>query len=250
MLGELYPPRGLAKETAQVVLEADKPFACNVAWGCPNDCRFPCYGPLTMRQSRSEYLKVKLPKEPPVQLVKRQFEAGLRPEGVILSFITDPFLKVNWKNTETLVGFLLENGVRVAVLSKMDVSYHEDVRHGITVVSLENWFWKTYEPHVPSPVQRLLMLENKADQGEYTWLSMEPCPCPSIWPQDINELLERIKFVRLIILGKWNYDSRANTPEAREEYRGIVEAVRDFCRSNQIRLHVKSDTLKFIADDE
>ena len=83
-------------------------------------------------------------------------------------------------------------------------------------------------------------------RGEYTWASLEPCPCPGIWKQDLLAVLEELRFADFLILGKWNYDRRAGTAEAREYYRGAVDLFRDFCADHGIRHHVKADTLKFI----
>lgn len=244
-LGQLYKPKGLARETAQVVLEVEEPYAVNVAWGCPNGCLY-CYGPLVGRQSREEWRNVRLPTVEPVELVKRQLDSGLYPDGVFISFETDPFVEQNRRNTEHLIELLLSRGIRVATSSKVDVSSHLGVRHGMTVVSLDDGFCRRWEPRAPTPKERIRKLEEKYRLGEYVWVSMEPCPPPAIWKQNLAALLEAIKFVNFIVKGKWNYDSRANTPEAREDYVRIMAEFRDFCKSNGIRYHIKSDTLNFI----
>jgi hypothetical protein len=74
---------------------------------------------------------------------------------------------------------------------------------------------------------------------------MEPYPPSAIYKQDIKALLEELAFVDLIVFGKWNYDKRATTEEARQEYAENINVLTDFCKSNNIRLHIKSDTLSF-----
>lgn len=242
MLGELYKPKGLALETAQAVLEAENVYAVNVAWGCPNGCSY-CYGPKVSKQSRQVWMTPRYPKVPPVDLVRRQLERGLKPDGVFISFETDPFLPGVEDATEELIEMLIfDYDVRVATLSKMGVSCFSGVRHGVSIVSLDEEFWMQHEPRTLRPNLRLSLLE---DRG-YGWISMEPYPPSAIYKQNFKGFLEYFKdaYVDLIIFGKWNYDSRSRTEEARKEYADNISILTDFCKSNDIRLHIKSDTVK------
>lgn len=242
MLGQLYHPKGLALETASTVLECKDAYACNVALGCKGRCKY-CYVSLFLHRSREACSEVKYPKKPPAELVGEQ-KLGVKPEGVFLSFLTDPFQQETILLTEPLIKLLLDWGVRVATCSKMGISSFLGVRHGMTVVSLDKKFWEEFEPNGLNPVDRVkrLMIQ------DYAWISMEPYPPSTIWEQDIRKLLEELKFVKLIIFGMWNYDARAKTEQAKQDYTENILTVRDFCKSNKIRLHVKSDTLKFVAD--
>lgn len=250
MLGQLYRPKGKALEQARVVLELEDPHAVNVAYGCNIGCTY-CYGPQVTRQSRENWLKVRYPKEPPLELVKRQLEKkptvdGAEVKGVFISFMTDPYLPQIRSWTEPLIKYLVDQGIRVATSSKMEVSDVPGVRNGMTIISLDRIFWEMYEPRAPSPVSRLMDLRKAHDWGEYTWNSIESCPCRGIWSQDITRLLKALHFVDLIILGKWNYDPRAKTEEAREDYGRTIGTFRDFCKEHEIRYHVKSETLDFV----
>jgi len=256
MLGELYKPRGLALETAQAVLQVKDPYAVNVAYGCSNQCAY-CYVPRFTRQKRYESQKVRLPKKPPIELVRHQLEYQWRFHpwksdlGVFLSFLTDPFLPEVDANTLDLIR-LLRNvyGIRVATLSKLDCSSIHDVRQGMTLVSLDNKFWMMYEPNTVVPEARLIRMRTcKQEFGDYVWVSMEPYPPSSIYKQDLLRLLEELTFVDLIVFGKWNYDSRANTEEARREYAADIEVLTDFCKSNNVRCHIKSDTVDFCLSE-
>lgn len=246
MLGEFYKPKGLALETAQAVLEVGEPYACNVAWGCTNACAY-CYVPKLTHQKSSSVIRY--PKSPPVDLVRRQLEKmplNQRPKGVFISFCTDPYLPKNKDATENLILFLLDEGIEVATCSKIDASEYY-VRHGMTIVSLDSQFHDQFEPNASTPRFRLETLELcKGRWREYVWVSMEPYPPSVIYRQNLRLMLEELKFVDLIVFGKWNYDKRANTEEARKDYKDDVEILTDFCKSNSIRLHVKSDTMKFI----
>ncbi len=244
-LGELYKPSGKALEHAQAVLEVQDPYAVNVALGCPLGCSY-CYVHRAIRQSRESAMQVRYPKAEPAELVERQLDRGLKPEGVFISFLTEPLLPSVRESTERLVSMLAARGIRTAVSSKVGVVSVPSVRNGMTVVSLDEDFWKRYEPRAPPPLERIRMLREAHDRDEYTWAAMEPYPCSAIWKQDVLDVLEELHFVDFIIKGKWNYDPRGGTDEARTEYLGIMSRFSDFCKSNGIRHHVKADTLDFI----
>ena len=240
MLGELYQPKGLALETARAVLEVDNPWAVNVAWGCRLGCKYPCYNWFRTKG------KMTFPKEPVVDLVRKQLEKGLepKPEGVFISFGTEPLLEENWVNTWHLVSLLREYNIKIAILSKVDVfpNPDQDIRQGMTIVSLSHTYDFQYEPGALSSEQRVRKLKEAHGYDHYTWVSVEPYPCPAIFKQDLKPLLEQLDFVNFMIFGKWNYDNRANTPEAKEFYKQAAEEFVGFCKAHGIRYHVKSDT--------
>jgi len=251
LLGELYKPKGLAYETAKAVLETEDVYGCNVAWGCTNACAY-CYVPRFTRRRR-DACEVRLPQKPPAELVKHQLERYWRfhwgVKGVFLSFLTDPFLPQVKESTEQLISMLLDQGVTVATCSKLNFSNFY-VRHGMTIVSLDREFQEKFEPNTLPINLRIADLEHCKGMKEYVWISMEPYPPSGIYKQRLEDLLEELNFVDLIIYGMWNYDKRARTEEARKEYAENIQVLTDFCKSNNIRLHVKSDTLKFIAREK
>jgi len=249
MLGELYKPRGLALETAQVVLEVKDPYAVNVAYGCSNQCAY-CYVPRFTRRGKYNQT-VRLPKKSPVELVRHQLEHQWRFHwksdlGVFLSFLTDPFLPEVHATDDLVYMLTRDYGITTATLSKLQVPGLSGVRAGMTIVSLDDEFMEKYEPNTTPPSARLVSLRmRKREFGDYVWVSMEPYPPSAIYKQNLRDLLEELKFVDLIVFGKWNYDPRARTNEARSEYEENIEVLTDFCKSNSIRCHVKSDTLNF-----
>jgi len=257
MLGELYRPHGLALETAQAVLEVQDPRACNVALGCSSKCSY-CFVPRFTRRRRDS-CEVRLPQKSPADLVRHQLEhqwhfhfaKGHKEIGVFLSFLTDPFLPKVARETQKLVEMLLlEYGFTVATLSKLGCSPIRGIRHGMTLVSIDDVFWRQFEPNTVSPLTRLGVLKTLEQEGEYAWVSVEPYPPSAIYKQRIEDLLEELNFVDLIIYGMWNYDARARTQEARGEYAENIQVLTDFCKSNNVRMHVKSDTLKFITKEK
>ena len=246
MLGELYKPSGLARETAQQVLEVEEPYAVNVAYGCSNGCLY-CYGPNFSYQTRENWMRMRFPKYPPVDLVLNQLKK-IKPDGVFISFMTDPYHSLNKKTTSDLIDLLLHNNVRIATLSKLDVPSQKKVRCGMTIVSLDEAFWHKFESNTINVAGRIHALKDYKDLNNYVWVSMEPNPISAIWKQDFKSLLEELKFVDFIVFGKWNYDRRANTEEAKIEYKNQVGILIDFCKSNHVRFHIKSDTLRFIKE--
>jgi DNA repair photolyase len=246
MLGELYQPSGKALEHARAVLDLKDAHAVNVAYGCSMGCSY-CYGPSATYQSLASWREVRYPKEKPIELVRRQLDKGLCPNGVFISFLTEPLLPGVRESTEDLAQFLVDQDIKVAISSKSGVAMVTGVRHGMTVVSTDAGFTHRFEGINPEPMMRVETLRAIHDSGEYTWASLEPLPCPAIWEQDILEVLQRLDFVDFLILGKWNYDVRSSTSEARAYYRDAVLAFRDFCAEHGIRHHIKTGTLRFIG---
>jgi organic radical activating enzyme len=252
MLGELYEPKGLALEQAQAVLEVEKPHATNVGYGCTGGCSY-CYGPRAFH--KKDWSRVQRPKIPPVQLLRKQLKKGLKPQAIFMSFATDPFIKKNVGNTYQLLQFLDERKIPFAVSTKQVMPARftprklKTFRHGKTIVSIDKEFRKKHEKFSATIDRRIKDLETDKARGIYVWDSMEPYPVPKIHKQDIIKVLESLKFLDFIIFGKWNYDERANDLEAREFYLEIIPQFVDWCKSNKIRYHVKSDTLQFAGLD-
>ena len=260
MLGQLYRPQGLARETAQAVLETKEVYAVNVADGCPNNCLY-CFNQKGFWRHGRDPGTVRLPKESPARLVARQIDKMLpatipaslyKPEdiGVFLSFLTDPYLSVVAAETRALIHTLLSWNIRVATLSKINVSKIRGVRDGMTIVSLDDEFWQKFEPNTVNPETRLMNLDTrKREFHDFIWVSMEPYPPSAIYKQNFEQILQWFKAadVDLIVFGKWNYDARARTEQARAEYAEHVQTLTEFGLKHGIRTYVKSDTLKFIG---
>jgi len=241
-LGELYRPTGKALETAQEVLECQFPYACNMAYGCTNCCQYPCFIPY------SKPGMIRFPEEPAHLKVLRQLNKGLKPEAVFLSFETDALIPENIEETRKLVELFIEHKMPTAILSKIGVLAQPGVRSGCTIVSIDEEFWKRYEPKASSPISRINQAKTEKECGGYVWFSMEPYPNDIKWKQDISKVLNKIDFADFIIFGKWNYSRDTSRPPDREFYRKMVEQFRSFCTEKGIRHHVKSDTLKFIGE--
>jgi len=269
MLGELYYPKGQALETAQAVLEVEKPMAVNVAYGCVNKCAY-CFG----RKIYGKDMKVRFPKKHPLFLVENQLKKGIKPEGVFISFMTDPFMKVSlnielesgfrvtWldKVTVELVEHLLFNGIKVALLTKTGYPLTdfgricrrygtENLILGTTVVSTKKEWYEKFEPNATKPNERIKNLKELHDLGFKTWLSFEPDPPPAIFKHDpIRDVLHKCAFVDLVVYGKMNYLKGSNTREARQYYAEQIPEIEKFCKEHNIKLHVKKKTIEFVKN--
>jgi len=272
MLGELYEPTGKALETARAVLDTERVYACNVAKGCTNRCLY-CYG---SKRYRNVENVLDLPKKPPVELIKSQLRGkGKKSKqlvedlnrdntGIFFSFLTDPFIEQNVKNTMDTIRYISKNfpKVRIATLTKCEYPFdflatsldkewlHDHFRLGVTVVSTYEKFWKKYEPNASNPHSRIMSLKELHDAGYYTWLSFEPDPSPIQFEHDpITDVLQRMEFVDLVVYGKWNYCKGCMGETAKNYYRKQIPRVMRFCKMKDISCFVKSETLKFVGGD-
>lgn len=249
MLGQLYKPKGMALQTAQEVLEDHFPMAINMARGCTNRCKY-CYGSQYDEFGNKRKGEITFPKQSPTKMAEEQWEKGIRPKAVFMSFITDPFLECNRRETELLIGFFLRNNVKVATLSKVGISIYndKDLRTGMTIISPDETFTEMIEPHALSSFQRIESLKARRSRNGYVWVSMEPFPTPAYWKADqlkyLQTLLEALEFVDFIIFGKLNYDIRGKD---RTFYMKAVRVFEEFCIEHGIRYAVKPGTLRYIG---
>jgi len=183
-------------------------------------------------------------------------------DRIHLSFTTDPFMYD--AETGALVPEIAQaslaiikasnaKGVPVTVLTKgiypeIDVSeLHPHNHYGITVVSLSEGFRQEWEPGAPPVADRIAGLHRIAEQGAWTWVSIEPYPTPNLDPSagDMGPLLEELDFIDKFIFGRLNY-----TPEVTEYLKQVdpdyyLQAARQisyWCRLNRKQLHIKEST--------
>jgi len=182
---------------------------------------------------------------------------------VHLCFMTDPFmydsklknLVPEIKNlTMDIIKKLNEHDIKVTTLTKgfypeeilkQQHLLNKDNEYGITLVSLDNKFQDTYEPHSAPHEERISSLKKLADAGLKTWVSMEPYPTPNIVKQDLSRILDKISFVNKIIFGKMNYNVKSSSFEDRKGfYQNRADEITSFCEINGMKLHIKYGTEK------
>jgi len=192
---------------------------------------------------------------------------------VHLCFMSDPFMFDSEKEnlipeikelTLKIIERLNKEGIRVTTLTKgfypdeiLDKKrFLQENEYGITLVSLNENFKKEYEPYSAPYEKRIESLKKLDEAGLKTWVSMEPYPTPQLprmkntGSEKIDEILERIKFVKKIIFGKLNY-SRLNYyngnyshvyGDGDDFYKEMAQKVINFCEKNNIEHHIKFGT--------
>jgi DNA repair photolyase len=239
-------------------------YTINHILGCAHGCSYPCYAmQLSKRYGRtSDYDDWMHPRivDNALNLLEKEIpKLGSKIKFVHLSFMTDPFMydAVNkrtypWIEDLTLriIRRLNEDDIKVTVLTKgllpiklKEKEYKKSNEYGITLVSFDSEFHNLYEPFSPSSIERLDSLRALHNAGLTTWVSFEPYPTPNILEQELEELLDKVKFVDKLVFGKWNYNPEVNGFESSKEfYTKCSDLVIEFCKQNDIAYHIKEST--------
>ncbi|MDP2736569.1 MAG: radical SAM protein [bacterium] len=231
--------------------------------GCSHGCLYPCYSLVMARRfgkinNYFAWIKPKIVGNAMALLNKElqlpKFKGKV--ETVFLSFATDCFMYKQpemTKLTLQIIQKLNENNIISVTLTKGLIpriladkkKYGANNEYGITLVSLDENFRKKFEPGAAPLLPRIKSLKYHHDQGSKTWVSIEPFMTPNIAKQDLNKLLNKIKFVDNIVFGKANYNP-AVTEYLKSNpnyYRNCVKTVRQFCGSYGIQCHIKPGTI-------
>lgn len=159
-------------------------FTINVTQGCGLSCTY-CYarGYATAPPRGDVYLYINLP-----QSLRKELGSNRRrwlPGMVIFNTATDCFqphpdiLEVTYQ-TMTI---LLERGIGISFLTKgfipqrfieLFTGYRESVHAQIGLVSLSEGYWRTYEPGVASPREKLENIERLLAGGIDTQVRIDP----------------------------------------------------------------------------
>ena len=82
------------------------------------------------------------------------------------------------------------------------------------------------------------------DAGCYTWVSIEPYPTPNIIEQDLNEILDAVRFVDKIIFGRMHYNKLITQYNGYKEFfNKCANRVIEFCKDNGTAYHIKNGTI-------
>jgi len=257
-------------------------WTINHIGGCLHGCRFPCYAMMMAKRfgwikTYDEWRKPKIAKNA-MELLEQEIQKYRNEIDyfVHLCFMTDPFMYDSEEKdlvpeikelTLKIIERLNKEGIKVNTLTKgfypdeiLDKKrFSPENEYGITLVSLNKEFKKEYEPYSAPYEKRIESLKKLANAGLKTWVSMEPYPPPSLprlkntGSENIEEILEKIKFVKKIIFGKLNYSrlsyyNNSNSliwMEGNDFYKKTVKKVKDFCRRNDIKYHIKRGTPGF-----
>lgn len=178
----IYTTNGAAREYGRV--------GCNFYTGCPHDCSY-CY---LKRGAPSHHLggtEVRLKKcfkdkadalEVFAKEARKHIDT-LRQTGLFLSFSTDPLISETRDLTISAMGFCVDAGIPVKVLTKnadfidyprfqlnmKAVGVREFVHFGFTLTGRDDM-----EPNASSNHDRIETMRSLHEQGFYTFASIEP----------------------------------------------------------------------------
>ena len=232
-------------------------YTLNHVQGCAHGCKYPCYA----MQMAKRFGKVKTyeewcePKivENTLEILDKEIpKLKNKIKSVHLCFTTDPFMYkhddvsnmsieiINKLNNENIKCSVLTKGILPIKLS----SFSKDNEYGITLVSLDEGFRQQFEPYSANYTDRIEALKALHDAGCYTWVSIEPYPTPNIFDQNINDILESIKFVDKIIFGRMHYNKEITAyKEHKAFFNSKANEVIEFCQKNHIEYHIKNGTI-------
>jgi len=241
--------------------------------GCMHGCRFPCYA-MRMAQKFGWVKNYEDWRMPRIAVNAMELLAKEIPkykseiDFVHLCFMSDPFMYDFEEDdlipdvrelTLRIIESLNKEGIRVTTLTKGfypdeildEKRFLQTNEYGITLVSLNNKFKQKFEPFSAPYEKRIRSLKKLAKAGLETWVSIEPYPTPELdkTADDLETLLEKIKFVNKIIFGKLNYrrlNYNSGSSQVWENnhdfYKRKAQKIIDFCKKNDIEYHIKFGT--------
>ena len=231
-------------------------YCINHVLGCSHGCLYPCYAYLLNKRTGAvkDYKDWTEPKivGNTMELLKKEIAKYKdKIKSVHLCFSTDPFM-YGQKEIQSLsmdiLDFLNKNtDIPCTILTKGEypppgLPLTDKFQYGITLVSLSEDFRRKYEPGAAPIYLRLPELRDMKDIGFKTWVSMEPYPTPNIIEQNIDEILDKVKFTDKIVFGRMNYNSLSVGYD--EFYKEQAEKVLKFCKIHKIECYIKKGTVK------
>ncbi|MCD8307851.1 MAG: radical SAM protein [Clostridia bacterium] len=232
-------------------------YTMNHVLGCAHGCRYPCYAYLNKKRfgvihSYEEWMRPCLVDNTLDLLDKEIPRLKDRIQSVQLCFTTDPFLygyadiadmsimAMRKLNESGIMCSVLTKGILPAGLAELS---HDNL-YGITLVSLDESFRERMEPGAAPLEERLEALERLHESGCRTWVSMEPYPTPNIITQDLDAILDRVKFADRIVFGRMNYSPLATgCPGRKQFYNACASRVQSFCDAYGMQCHIKAGTI-------
>ena len=232
-------------------------YTMNHVLGCFHGCKYPCYAYLMARRfgnvkSYEEWCEPKLVSNTLELLDKEIPKLQDKIKSVQLCFTTDPFMEAYPEVSEMslkAIKKINDANIPCTILTKGRLpkklcDFSDKNEYGITLVSLDDKYRKLYEPNSVSYKKRIKALENLHESGCKTWVSIEPYPTPNIIQQNIEEILDAIKFVDKIIFGRTHYNKIITDYKYYKDfYNEEAAKVIDFCKKNRISYHIKKGTI-------
>jgi len=232
-------------------------YTMNHVVGCSHGCLYPCYAFLMAKRfgkvkDYQEWIQPKLVKNTLTLLDDEIPRLKKKIKSVQLCFTTDPFMYGYDEIKEmslAAIEKLNKSGIKCTVLTKgilpkelANLSKRNE--YGITLVSLDESYRKRIEPGSAPYKKRIEALKYLHDQGYKTWVSIEPYPTPNFIEQDLDQILEVLKFTDKIIFGRTNYNKAISAyKDHKKFYNEQAEKVIRFCKQNKKNFHIKNGTI-------
>src|SRR3989338_3665059 len=234
-------------------------FCLNHVEGCSHGCKYPCYAYMMKKRcgvikTYEEWCQPKIVSNALELLDKEIPKYKDRIKYVHMCFSTDPFMYEQEEIADLslkIIDKLNINEIRCTILTKG--IYQKELagrnglsinnEYGITLVSLNEYFRKEFEPNSAPFKKRIEALKHLHDKGFKTWVSMEPYPTPNLIKQDLLKILDAVSFVDKIIFGRLNYSVKSSEFKySKEFYNSLALSVIKFCKKNKIAYHIKQGT--------
>ncbi|ODS31858.1 MAG: hypothetical protein SCARUB_03035 [Candidatus Scalindua rubra] len=171
-------------------------FCLNHVEGCSHGCRYPCYAYMMKKRcgvvkTYEDWCQPKIVANALELLDKEILKYKNKIKYVHLCFSTDPFM-YNQKQVCDLslkiIDKLNANNIHCTVLTKGVFprelgnrnGFSNNNKYGITLVSLDEYFRKEFEPNSANFKDRICSLKYLHKKGFKTWVSIEPYPTPNL----------------------------------------------------------------------
>ena len=232
-------------------------YTMNHAQGCAHGCKFPCYAFLMKKRfgqikDYEEWLEPCLVSNT-LELLDREIpRLRNKIQSVQLCFTTDPFMNgypevsamsiaaIRRLNNAEIRCTTLTKGILPLELAQLS----PENEHGITLISLDESYREKMEPGAAPYADRLAALRALHDAGCRTWVSIEPYPTPNLIEQDLQNILDAVRFVDKIIFGRTNYCKEVNAYKQHKAfYNRLAAQVTEFCEQHGIQYHIKEKTI-------
>ena len=232
-------------------------YTVNHVVGCSHGCVYPCYAYMMSHRfgkakTIDDWCKPAIC-DNALEILKKELpRLSSKIKSVQLCFSTDPFMYnveeikclsidiINEINSYNIPCYVLTKGILPHELGKLSkINWY-----GITYVSYKEEFREKFEPGASPLEERLMALKKLHESGCKTWISIEPYPTPNIIEQDLNVLLEKIKFVDRIVFGRLHYNKAVSSyNDYKEFYNNCARIVIEFCEKHNIDYHIKNKTI-------
>lgn len=232
-------------------------YTMNHVLGCSHGCLYPCYAMLLAKRfgnvkSYEEWIQPKIVENTLDLLDKEIPKLKQKIHSVQLSFTTDPFMygydeikELSLKSIEKLNQARIKCTVLTKGLLPLELTnFSKRNEYGITLISLDEHFRERIEPNASPYSERIQSLYDVHKKDFKTWVSIEPYPTPNLINQNLEEILNEIKFVNKIIFGRTNYNKEITSYKGHKQfYNEQAQKVIDFCLKNNIQYHIKEGTI-------